>query len=314
MPGVHDAAVSSGVPFGQGNYTRSPFIAVGDSALPADTQVPTDWRIVSGGYFRTMGIPLVRGRDFTDQDTAASQLVTIVSQAAARTFWGDRDPIGRTLKRPNDDRLFTVVGVVGDVRSAALNQESPVLYYPASWRVWPLMDVVLRGNDPGALTAAARQPVHAIDPDLPLANVRTMDELIANTAAQPRLSALLIGVFAGLALVIATIGIYGVLAYSVNQRTREIGLRLALGSRVGSVVRLIVREGMTIAGAGILIGVAAALLFARAIGGLVYGIRPRDPATMLGVTGLLALVALAACWLPARRAARVDPLVALREE
>jgi putative ABC transport system permease protein len=315
MPGVRAAAVSSGVPFGQSNYTRSPFIAVGDSALPPDTPVPTDWRIVSPGYFETMAIPLVRGRDFTDHDGPKSALVTIVSQSAAKTFWGDRDPIGRVLRRPNDDRLFTVVGVVSDVRSIALNQESPMLYYPSAWRVFPLMDVVIRSDAaPASLIAAARRRVQDLDADLPLANVRTMDALIATAAAQPRLSAQLVGGFAVLAVVIAGIGIYGVLAYSVSQRRREIGLRLALGSRIDALIRLIVGEGMMIAGAGIIVGVLAALLLGRAIGGLVYGVQPRDPVTVIGVVVVVTTVALMACWIPARRAARVDPLTALREE
>ena len=141
-PGVGSAAVSSGIPFGQGNYTTSPMMTVGPSALPRDTSVPIDWRIVSPGYFRTMAIPLLRGRDFTDRDGPAMPPVTIVSQATAKKFWGDEDPIGRTLHRSNDSRTYTVVGVVGDVRSTTLNQESPALYYPMAARVWPLMDVV----------------------------------------------------------------------------------------------------------------------------------------------------------------------------
>jgi putative ABC transport system permease protein len=315
VPGVRSAAVSSGIPFGQGNYTTSPVVTIGPSALPPDTPVPVDWRIVSPGYFRTMSIPLLRGRDFSDGDGPNAPLVTIVSRATARKFWGDMDPIGRTLHRTADSRAFTVVGVVGDVRSTTLNQESPALYYPMAARVWPLMDVVVRtDSSPEALLPIVRQKVHELDAGLPVATVRTMDEWVSNSATQPRLSAALVGAFATVAVLIAAIGIYGVLAYSVNQRTREIGLRIALGARADGVVRLIVKEGMAVSIAGIAAGVVTAMILGRAVSSLVYGIRPDDPLTFATVAGVLALVALAACSLPARRAARVDPMIALREE
>jgi len=315
VPGVRSAAVSSGIPFGQGNYTTSPVVTSGPSALPPDTPVPIDWRIVSPGYFRTMSIPLLRGRDFSDRDGPNAPLVTIVSQATARKFWGDMDPIGRTLHRNADSRAVTVVGVVGDVRSTTLNQESPALYYPMAARVWPLMDVVVRtDSSPEALLPMVRQKVRELDAGLPVATVRTMDEWVSNSATQPRLSAALVGVFAAVAVLIAAIGIYGVLAYSVNQRTREIGLRIALGARADGVVRLIVKEGMAVSIAGIVAGVVTAMILGRAVSSLVYGIRPDDPLTFAAVGVLLAVVALAACSLPARRAARVDPMVALREE
>jgi len=316
VPGVRRAAVSSGVPFGQGNYTTTPFMPVGPSALPPDTSVAIDWRIVSPGYFRTMAIPLLRGRDFSDRDGPGAPLVAIVSQAAARRFWGDADPIGRTL-RPTaaPQRVFTVVAVVGDVRSTALNQESPAVYYPLASRVWPLMDVVVRTDVPAAsVLPAIRQTVHDLDPELPLATVRTMDQWLASSAMQPRLSAAIVGVFAAMAVLIAAIGIYGVLAYSVNQRAREIGLRIALGARREGVVRLIVKEGMTVAALGIAAGLIGASALGRAVNSLVYGLAPRDPLTFAGVATVLAIVALAASALPARRAARVDPIVALREE
>jgi len=315
VPGVRSAAVSSGIPFGQGNYTTSPIMTVGPSPLPPDTPVPIDWRIVSPGYFKTMAIPLLRGHDFSDRDDATMPLVTIVSQATAKKFWGDADPIGRTLHRPTDNRTYTVVGVVGDVRSTTPNQESPALYYPMASRVWPLMDVVVRTDAPPAtLLPVVRQKVHELDAELPLATVRTMDEWVSTSATQPRLSAALVGVFAFVAVLIAAIGIYGVLAYSVNQRTREIGLRIALGARADGLVRLVVKEGMGVALAGIGAGVVTAVALGQAIGNLVYGIAPRDPLTFAGVAALLALVSLAACAIPATRASRVDPMVALREE
>jgi len=314
-PGVGSAAVSSGIPFGQGNYTTSPLQTSGPSALPAGAAVPIDWRIVSTGYFKTMGIPLLRGRDFSDAEDGGggAPSVAIVSQATARKFWGDMDPIGRSLHRTADPRPFTIVGVVGDVRSTTLNQESPSIYYPLSTRAWPLMDVVVRAEaPPEALLPALRQRVHDIDGELPLATVRTMDEWLSASAAQPRLSATLLSAFAFVAVLIAAIGIYGVIAYSVNQRTREIGLRMALGARPGGVMRLIVKEGMIVAASGIGAGLAAASLLGRAIASLVYAVPVDHPPTFAGVGVVLAVVAFAACVIPARRAARLDPMDALR--
>jgi putative ABC transport system permease protein len=314
-PGVRGAAVSSGLPFGQGNYTTSPLVTSGPSVLPPDTPVPIDWRIVSPGYFAMMGIPLLRGRDLSDADGPQAARVTVVSQETARRFWGDDDPLGRTLKRTADGSTFTVVGVVGEVRSTTLNQENPCVYYPLAARVWPVMDVAVKTDgDPMALLPMVRRKVRDLDAELPLATVRTMDDWVRNSAAQPRLSASLVGAFAGAAVVIAALGIYGVLAFSVNRRTREIGVRIALGARASSVVRLVVREGMSMAALGIGFGVLGALGLGRAVASLVYGVTPADPATFVLVAAGLAAVSLASCWLPARRAARVDPLVALREE
>jgi putative ABC transport system permease protein len=314
IPEVRSAAVSSGLPFGQGNFTTSPVATTGPSVLPSDTPVPIDWRIVSPAYFRTMSIPLLRGREFTDNDRGTPE-VTIVSQATAKKFWGDGDPIGRTLRRLADKRTFTVVGVVGDVRSTSLNIESPAVYYPLAARVWPLMDIVVRTDGPlTTVLPIVRQKVHDLDAELPLANVRTMEEWVSNSAAQPRLSAVLVASFAAVAVGIAAIGIYGVLAYSVNQRTREIGVRLALGGRAEQVVGLIVREGMFVSAAGIAAGIIGALILGQAVATLVYGVAPRDLRTLAGVAARLLAVAFAACWLPAQRAARVDPMIALRDE
>ena len=313
IPGVRSAAVSSGIPFGNGNYTRSPMIATGPSALPPDTQVPIDWRIVSPGYFQTMNIPLLRGRTFTDSDATTS--VIIVSQSTAKKFWGDADPIGRALHRPTLSQALVVVGVVGDVRHTSLNQEFPAFYFPMAFRAWPLMDIAVRADgSPEALLPSIRQKVHELDGGLAVANERTMEAWIANSAAQPRLNASLLGVFAVAALLIAAIGIYGVLAYSVNQRTREIGLRMALGAQPSGVLALVVREGMTVGIAGIGVGLAGGLALNRAVAALVYGVPPDDPVTFTGVAVVLAVVALAACTIPARRAARIDPMVALRDE
>ena len=314
-PGVRAAAVSSGIPFGNGNYTSTPIVTKGRSALPPDAAVTTDWRVVSPGYFRAMNIPLLRGREFTDSDApATAPLVVIVSQATARRFWGDDDPLGRTLHRQGDlTREYTVIGVVGDVRQRTLALETPAIYYP-NMSLAARMDVVVRTEMPAtSILPSVRQKVHELDAALPVSTVRTMDEWVSNNASQPRLNAILLAVFAGVAMVIAAIGIYGVLAYSVNLRTREIGLRMALGAPREQVVRLIVREGMTVSVIGIAVGVGTALVVNRVLASLVFDIAVRDPITYVAVAGALALVALVACAIPALKASRVDPLVALRQ-
>jgi putative ABC transport system permease protein len=321
--GVRDAAVSSGIPFGAGSYTTSPVIAHG-SVLPPGTPVAIDWRMVSGSYFTTMSVPLLHGRTFTDADGPKSPPVAIVSQDTAKRIWGNADPIGRSFYRAADPKtVFTVVGVVGDVRNTALNQQSPALYYPLAWRIGTsasrvkvvVMDVVVRTEgSPESIVPTLRRKVGDLDPELPLANVRTMQEWISNNAAQPRLNARLLTLFAAMALIIAAIGIYAVLAYSVTQRTREIGLRIALGARPSNVVRLIVSEGMQVALIGICAGLLGALAVGRAISSLVYGVAVHDPSTFAAVAVVLTVIAFAACFLPARRAAKVDPMVALRYE
>ncbi len=315
IPGVSGAAMSSGIPMGQGNYTRSPFMPTGASILPDGASVPIDWRIVSPGYFRLMGIPLLSGRDFTDQDGPGATDVIAVSAAAAQKFWGKENPIGKKIHRPTLTSSFTVIGVVGDVRHNALNQEFPCLYFSAATRLAPLMDIVIRTQGrPESVLASARTRIHDLDPELPLSNVRTVEEYVYNNAAQPRLNAALLGVFAGVALLIAAIGVYGVLAYSVNQRTREIGLRMALGAQQSAVLFWIAGQGMVVAVAGIGIGLAGAYALSRLLASLLFDIQPRDSLTFTAVAALLSAVALAACLVPARRASRVDPMVALRDE
>ncbi len=315
LPGVRSASVSSGIPFGAGAYYSHPMMATENSILPPDAKVPVDWRIVNPGYFKTMNIPLLRGREFEYSDASTPNII-IVSQATARTFWGDENPLGRTLRRSADpDTPFTVVGVVGDVRSTQLSQESPAFYYSITTRTMPLMDVVVRTDaSPESLLPAIRKRIKALDPDLPMANVNTMEQWLTTGAAQPRLTSILLSIFAGVALLIAAIGIYAVLTYSVSQRTREIGVRMALGATPRRVLELIVSEGMRVALLGLVIGLAGGLALGRTVQSLVYGVGVRDPKIYLEVAAILTAVALAACFIPARRAAVVDPIVALREE
>jgi putative ABC transport system permease protein len=315
LPGVRGASVSSGIPFGAGAYYSHPMMATENSILPPDAKVPIDWRIVSPGYFKTMNIPLLQGREFQYSDASTPDII-IVSQATAHTFWGDGNPLGRTLRRSADPETpLTVVGVVGDVRSTQLSQESPAFYYSITTRTNPLMDVVVRTDaSPESLLSAIREQIKALDPDLPMANVNTMEQWLTTSAAQPRLTSLLLSLFAGVALLIAAIGIYAVLTYSVTQRTREIGIRMALGATPRRVLELIVSEGMRVVLLGLVIGLAGGLALGRTVQSLVYGVGVRDPKIYLVVAAVLSVVALAACFIPARRAAVVDPMVALRNK
>jgi predicted permease len=314
IPGVTGAALSSGVPMGAGNFTATPVKPVGASQMAPDDALTVDWRLASPDYFHVMGIPLLRGRSFTDADDANAAPAMIVSRSMAERFWGSDDVVGRSVLRLGDGKLFTVIGVVGDVRMNALNLIAPSMYYSSASRLWPLMDVVVRtSGEPESVIAAVRARIRALDPALPLSNVRPMAFWIAASGAQPRLDAGLLTSFAVLALVIAALGIYGVLAHAVAQRSGEIGVRMALGALQSRVVREFVREGMTMAGIGIALGLAAALAAGRLLNDLVFGISAHDAPTMGAVAALLVAVTAVACFVPARRAARVDPAISLRD-
>ena len=316
LPGVSGAAVSSCVPFGNGLQARTPTAPVGTSLLEPGQSIPMDWRSVSPAYFHTMQIPLLRGRFFTDADTATAPMVAIVSEGTVKRLWGKDEPLGKVLRVVGNGQEFTVVGVVADVRSSALNADPyPTMYRSSNAVIWPTMDVVLRtAGDPLSALPGARQRLREIDPDLPMSSVRSMEDWVSQSAARPRLNAVLVAIFASVALLIAAIGVYGVLSYMVNRRTREIGLRMALGAQRSAVLRLVVKEGMLVALAGIAAGLVAAVLISRVLATLLFGVPARDPATFAAVAITLALVALAACGAPALRASKVDPIVALHYE
>jgi len=316
LPGVKNAAVSSGLPLGAGLYTTTPANTIGKTLLPPGTAIPIDWRNISPDYFRTMGIELLRGRYFDEHDALNSLPVMIVSQDTAAKLWGDDDPIGRQVHIIGNGKNFTVVGVVASVRNNALNQApTPAMYYPAAARQTLQMDVVVRtAGKPEMALPTIRRTIHDLDPELPLSNVRAMDEWVYSNAAQPRLNTVLLAVFAGLAVLIAVIGIYGVLAYSVNQRTSEIGVRMALGAQQSDVQRLVIREGMALSLYGIAAGLLGALALSRVLASLLFEVKARDPGTFLMIPLMLAAVSLAACYVPARKASRVDPIEALRCE
>jgi putative ABC transport system permease protein len=271
---------------------------------------------VSSGYFKTMKIPLLRGRMFTDADRKDSPKVVLVSESAARRFWPGEDPIGKPIgigQNGFDDHV-QVIGIVGDVRYRQMDESPrPELYMTFQQSTRPNMVLSLRtqGN-PTALTQAVEREVHALNKELPVFDVKTMNERIRDATARARFSATLLAIFAAIALVLAAVGIYGVMSFLVTQRTHEIGIRIALGAKPADVLSLVVGRGAVLALAGIAIGVAGASASTRVLGTLLYEVKPGDPATYVTIALVLAAVALLASYIPARRAGSVDPSSALR--
>jgi putative ABC transport system permease protein len=309
-PGIEAAGASSGAPLA-GGYTGMPVRAQGPNAL-GDKPLQADWRMVTPGYFKSMGIPLLRGRTFGSEDRAGGPGVLILSAEMARRFWPDQDPIGKFILAGEPLR---VVGVVGDVRSRnpAIDPQ-PTMYFSSTQSVVNQMALTIRARGDIPVAAVVRKAVSAIDPQLAVFNVRTMETLMATSTTQPRVTAWLVGLFAVLALLLAAIGVYGVLAYLVTQRTREIGLRIALGARPGSVLRLVVGHSLRLSLAGIALGIIGAVWLAPYIESQLFGVKPRDAVTIGGVAVSLFTIALLASYIPARRATKVDPLTALRAE
>ena len=270
--------------------------------------------VVGGDYFRVMGIPLEAGRLFDSRDGSSGAASVIVSASLARALWGDRDPLGRQVGGDRETPGAQVVGVVGNVRQ--FGPDAPMertLYRPMAQRTtWGATLVVRAESDPQTLIPLVRQAARALDESVVFRQAITMDDHLKARIAGPRFLAVLLGCFGGVALVLAALGVYGVLAYSVSQRTREIGVRVALGARQGGVLLMVVRHGMALAGAGLLLGLLAAVGLSRLLRGQLYGVSPTDPLAYGAVALLLGIVAFLACWGPARRAARVDPMVALR--
>jgi predicted permease len=262
---------------------------------------------------------MLRGRDFLDTDTADSPPVAIVSRAMARKFWPGQDAIGKAVGVPIMPFNMTVVGVVGDVKHLTLREApGPEVYVPYTQKPWPsmaTMHVAVRTKaEPAAVTTSVRAAIAAIDPDLPLANVATLGTIVGGAAAQPRFSMLLLGAFGALAVVLACVGLYGAVSYSVIDRTQEIGIRLALGAGRRDILGMVLQQGLRVTALGVLIGLAAAAVTLRTMASFLYGIGSTDAPTFAIVAAMLMSVALLACYLPARRAMRVDPLVAMRSE
>ncbi len=273
--------------------------------------------------FRTLGIPLKRGRLLAEGDAPGRPLVAVINETAARLYWPGEDPIGRTIRYYPQETSpsIRIVGVVGDVRSIGANEPAPPAVYvpldqaPRSSYEGRAMTFILRvPGDPTAVVASARTAVSSVDAGLPLADVRPMSEVVSEAAGHPRFTTLVMSFFAGVAYFLAALGLYGILAYAVEQRIREIGVRVALGAGNREIFRLILGNGMRLALVGIVVGVPAALALTRLMGGVLSGISGTDPVTYIAVVAMLATSALLASYLPARRATRLDPIVALRTD
>jgi putative ABC transport system permease protein len=318
-PGVRSAAAITPLPLSGADWTTG-FDIAGRPTAKSDRALSAV-RVVTPGYFGTMGIPLRKGRDFTPRDRFESPGVVIVNEALVRQYFPNEEPIGQRITPQisldvRDPIEREIVGVVGDVKARKLTMENkPELYVPHTQASAGTMTLVARTEmEPQSLLPALRQNVEALNKDVPLYDTRTMEQYMATAVAQPRLNMTLLVVFAGVAIVLTAVGIYGVMAYSVAQRTQEIGIRLALGAQKLDVLRLIVGQGARLVLLAMMLGIAAAFALGRSIASLLYGVAATDFTTLVSVAFLLALIALLACWLPARRASGIDPITALRAE
>jgi predicted permease len=321
LPGVKSVAVSNGIPFGSTNFP--PFLIEG---RPETDNKPSGLRYhVSPAYFQTMGIELIKGRLFTAEDTPDTPLVIIIDEVLAQRYFPNEDPLGKRLKSSADAPGIEIVGVVRHAEPNSLDAQGPA---PAQFYL--NFDQIPAERAPGyvrrlnlltrtevgplSLASAVRAEVTALNKDQAVFNVRTMEQAVARSVAPRRFSMLLLTVFAVAALALASLGIYGLMSYAVAQRTREIGVRMALGAQSGAILKLVIGQGMKLAFAGVALGLAASVALARTIKNLLFGVSATDPATFAAVALLLTAVALLACFVPARRAVRVDPMVALRGE
>jgi putative ABC transport system permease protein len=321
IAGVESAAIISELPLG-GSTIYHNVLVEGQPAVEAGNEPEALAHEVSPDYFRTMGIPLLRGRDFTLRDKEGSEPVAIVTRSFAKELLKGRDPIGTRVRwaRAEMPEWFTVVGVAGDTKHSALDtDDSSGIYTPLTqkmqpWKRWGVVILKSKATDPSSLAPALKQQIWSLDPELPLTEMKTMEEVMALSVAQKRFNTLLLGSFAGSALLLAIVGIYGVVSYLVTQRTHEIGIRMALGARPSDVLRMVVGHGLKLVALGIVGGVAGAFVATRALGTLLFEVKPADPLTFTLTATLLFSIAVLASYLPARRAAKVDPMVALRDE
>ena len=317
LPGVTGAGTVNILPLQPGNTTR--VNVDGDPIPPPGQELEANIRVVSEDYFRALGVPLISGRMFDAHDNADAPQVVIIGKTMADRIFSGRDPLGRRLKYAGVEAPpLSIVGVVADVKITGLDQEArPVIYYPFRQNASPFANLVVRtSSDPASLAGSLRNEIRSLEPAAAIFNVQAMPELIASSPAafMRRFPATLIGVFAGLALLLSSIGIYGVVSYSVSQQTHYIGVRMALGARAADILKLILKQGLIIALAGIAIGSLGAYVLMRLLQSLLFEVSANDASTYAVVAGALFLIALLACYLPARRATKVDPLVALRYE
>jgi putative ABC transport system permease protein len=315
-PGVESAAVSMTVPLDNQMGTMDGQIEIEGRPLPAGAPAPkADYRIVSPNYFRTMGIPVIRGRDFTIADREEAP-AAIINASMARHQWGDTDPIGQRVSTDQGKLWVPIVGVVGDVRQYGLNRPaSDEIYFPMAANALREASVLIRtSGNPLLMNKEIARAAHEIDAQQPVTRILTLEQIRNEWLASPRLTAMLITIFAGLALVITLAGISGVMALAVSQRTREIGIRMALGATRETVLRMVLWQGMALVVLGLVVGSASAPPLTRLMKDLLFGVQSTDPLTYLAVASVVLTVAAAACLIPSRRAASVDPMTALRAE
>jgi predicted permease len=322
IPGVTSAAVASVLPFGGAGSMQSSFASEIEAhpqppGAPAPMLVRT---VVSDDYFKTLGIPLLRGQDLSAAQGPGASAIAVVDELSARRLWPNADVLGQRFRPVWVKPWVTVVGVVGTVKRDSLSSAGEVSVYLPMRNMtgfWfpTQMTLVVRGTgDLGALTSRIRAAVAAVDATVPVNAVRPLGDIVSNSAARARFTMLLLATFAAVALTLGAVGIYGVVAYAVTRRTREIGVRMALGARATDVLGMVLREGGVLAGAGVTLGIVGALAASRVLSGFLFGVTPSDPAVFVAVPALLGFVALGACLIPARRASRVDPVEALRSE
>ncbi len=318
LPGVQSAGAVSVLPLSGTNSSGS--FRIEGREVPSNQSPPHGDRwSATAGYFETMKIPLVRGRFFSERDAADAPGVTIIDETMARKYWPNEDPLGKRISfegPPDNRRWREIVGIIGHVKHKDLEGESRVQYYiPHLQRSQGSMFLAVRtSGTPTEQAPAVRNVIKNLDKDLPVFRVMAVEQLVADSMTLRRFTLTLLGIFAVIALVLATVGLYGVLSYSVTQRSHEIGVRMALGARAADVLKLIVKQGMLLTGVGVLIGLVGAFALTRLMANLLFGVKASDPLTYVVIALLLATVALLACWLPARRATKVDPMIALRYE
>ena len=317
QPGVRSAALVNYLPLGGSNSSDAFLVEGAPTPAPGNENIGR-YRVCTPDYFTTMQIPIVKGRNSTDQDKAGAPPVVIVNETLARKYWPDQEAIGKRIRfdGPIESAPWMeVVGVSKDVRHELTIEVTPEYYTPHAQDGWRSMVLVARTHvDPVSLAGSIRQDVWAIDKDQPVFDVRTMQEVRSLSVGLQQFNSVMIGIFAAVALLLASIGIYGVMAFAVTQRTQEIGIRMALGARKADVLKMVVGNGMKLAFLGLAIGLVASWLLTRFISSLLFGVEPTDPLTFGAVSVCLLVAALLACYLPARRATKVDPLEALRYE
>lgn len=320
LPGVTSVGMVMNLPLSGASMNRG-FTVEGRPEPKPDENISMDYQVVSRDYFSTLNIPVLRGRSFTAADTDNSTRVIVINDAMARRFWPNEDPVGKRMaigESSKDTSWRTIIGVVGNVRHASLTEEpvpTAFIDYRQDLESWPRMAFVLKTSaEPASLSSAVRTSLVSIDPRQPVYAVEPMDKLLSTDVAPRRFVLLLVGSLAFVALALAAVGIYSIISFSVSERTREIGIRMALGANRGDVLKMVLGQGMTVALVGIVVGLALALTLTRLLTTLLFSVSATDPATFVMVGVVLMAIALLACYLPARRATRVDPLVALKDE